>query len=86
MYYWFNVLLQANESATVIVQKHDLGCKASTDPITINEINQNTPTSDQFWEILGGQEVYQGKMKRGVLTFTVVNSSKPWLHYKKYSS
>ena len=52
--------LQANELSTYICQKRDLGCKLSSLPDIIPEEKQHFGAGQTFWELLGGQEDYQG--------------------------
>ena len=51
---------QALELAGQIYQKRDLGCKASTEPIVIQERKQDTAAGKKFWDSLGGYNQYQG--------------------------
>ena len=53
--------LQAKDFATFIQTKKDMGCRANQVQTIEEGVNSQSPDTQQFWAILGGQTAYQCK-------------------------
>lgn len=51
---------QANEVASYILQKKDLGCKKAAEVLTVHQLKDHLGSGKQFWAALEGEKQVQG--------------------------
>lgn len=53
--------MQANDLATFIQTNKDMGCRGNQVQTIEEGVNPQSPDTQEFWSVLGGQMAYQCK-------------------------